>query len=130
MALTPDEMRDAVDRYFSARDSVDSAASTACFTDDATVYDPYGSTPVEGTVAIREFFDGVEHFFRDFKVVAESIYTSGNRAAVVFRRTGVGKNGKSLTVGGVHVFEFNYAGKICNLWSYWDAAAVLADLKG
>jgi len=129
MSMTVEEMSDAVDRYFAARNSMDSAASTACFTDDATMQDPYGSTPIEGAVAIREFFDGLEHFFRDFKVVAESIYPSGNRAAVVFRRTGAGKNGKPLTVGGVHVFEFNHAGRITNLWSYWDAAAVLAQLK-
>ena len=129
MSLTSEQMRDAVDRYFAARNSIDSAASTACFTDDATVHDPYGSTPIEGVVAIREFFDGLANVFQDFKVVAESIYTSGNRAAVIFRRTGVGKNGKSLTVGGVQIFEFNHAGRISGLWSYWDAAAVLAQLK-
>lgn len=129
MSVTPGEIRDAVDRYFAARNSMDSAASTACFTEDATMHDPYGSTPIEGAGAIRAFFDGLEHFFVDFKVVAEEIYPSGNRAAVIFRRTGVGKNGKPLTVGGVHVFEFNHAARITNLWSYWDAAAVLAQLK-
>jgi steroid delta-isomerase len=129
MPLTSEQMRDAVDRYFAARNSMDAAASTACFTDEARVHDPYGSTPIEGIVAIREFFDGMENVFKDFKVVAESIYPSGDRAAVFFRRTGVGKNGKLLTVEGVNVFEFNHAGRISSLWSYWDAPAVLASLK-
>ncbi|HXH86555.1 MAG TPA: nuclear transport factor 2 family protein [Nitrospira sp.] len=129
MSLTSEEMRDAVDRYFAARNSLDPAACAACFTDDAIVHDPYGSTPIEGAVAIREFFDGLANVFRDFKVVAESIYPSGDRAAVLFRRTGVGKNGKPVTVEGVNVFEFNHAGRISGLWSYWDAAAVLAQLK-
>jgi steroid Delta-isomerase len=129
MLLTSEQMRDAVDRYFAARNSMDAAASTTCFTDEATVHDPYGSTPIEGVVAIREFFDGMANVFKDFKVVAESIYPSGDRAAVLFRRTGVGKNGKLLAVEGVNVFEFNHAGRISRLWSYWDAPAVLASLK-
>jgi steroid Delta-isomerase len=129
LSLTSEQMRDAVDRYFAARNSLDAAACAACFTDDAIVHDPYGSTPIEGAVAIREFFDGLANVFRDFKVVAESIYPSGDRAAVLFRRTGVGKNGKPVTVDGVNVFEFNHAGRISSLWSYWDAVAVLAQLK-
>jgi steroid Delta-isomerase len=129
MSLTSEQMHDAVDRYFSARNSLDPAACTACFTDDATVHDPYGATPIQGAAALREFFCGIANALQEFRVEAKSIYMSGDRAAVLFRRSGVGKNGKSVTVEGVNVFEFNHAGKISGLWSYWDAAAVLAQLK-
>jgi len=129
MPVTSDQMRDAVDRYFAARNRLDPAACTACFTDDATVHDPYGVTPIEGVAALREFFGGIANALQEVRFVAESIYTSGNRAAALFRRTGIGKNGKSFTVEGITVFEFNHAGRISGLWSYWDAAAVLAQLK-
>ena len=129
MSVTADVMRDAVDRYFAARNSMDPAACTACFTEDATIHDPYGATPVQGVVELREYFDAIAKVLQEFRVEAVSVFISGDRAAALFRRTGIGKSGKPFTVEGINVFEFNHAGRITNLWSYWDAAAVLAQLK-
>ncbi|MDH4185434.1 MAG: nuclear transport factor 2 family protein [Nitrospira sp.] len=129
MSLTPDKIRDAVDRYFAARNSLDPAACAACFTDDATIHDPYGATPVEGIAAVREFFEGVAHALQELRIVAETVYPSGTRAAVLFHGSGIGKNGKPVKVEGIDVFEFNHAERITSLCSYWDAAAVLAQLK-
>lgn len=129
MSLSADQMKDAVDRYVAAWNSLDPSSYTACFAEDATVQDPYGSTPIRGKVALREFFNGVAQALQEIILVAEQRYVAGSRVAVVFRGKGIGKNGKPVEVEGVDVFEFNEAGRISALWAYWDAATVLAKLR-
>jgi len=129
MSLSPRQMSEAVDRYFAAWASLDPSAYAACFDENAVVHDPYGSTPHEGADALREFFASIANAVHDVSVQADSIYTSNNRAAVVFRGKATGKNRKPVEVAGIDVFEFNEAGRITTLWAYWDPAAVLAKLR-
>lgn len=129
MPLSVDQMREAVDRYFAAWNRLDPASYTACFAEDAIVHDPYGSAPLRGSDALREFFGGIARALREVNIVAERLHVAGNRVAVVFKGTGIGRNGKPVDVEGVDVFEFNVAGKISGLWAYWDPAAVLAKLR-
>jgi steroid delta-isomerase len=130
MPLSGDQMRDAVDRYFAAWNRLDPAAYQACFTDDAVVQDPYGSSPLRGAKAVRGFFDAIAKALEDVAVSAEEIHVAGNRAAVLFNGKGVGKNGKPVELRGVDVFEFTDGGRISGLSAYWDPAAVLAKLRG
>jgi steroid delta-isomerase len=123
------EMRDGIDRYFAAWASLDPAAYTACFSDDAVVHDPYGSTPHRGAKALRELFSGIAHALEEARIEAEAVHVAGNRAAVVFRGRAVGKNRKPVEVVGVDVFEFDEAGRITSLWAYWDSAAALMKLR-
>ena len=129
MSLSSDQMRDAIDRYFAAWTSLDPSAYVACFTDNAVVHDPYGSTPHQGANALRDFFGGIAHAVHEVRIQTDSLYVAGNRAAVVFRGTAVGKNLKPVEVTGIDVFEFNAAGRITALWAYWDPVAVLAKLR-
>jgi steroid Delta-isomerase len=129
MPFYDDEIRDAVDRYFSAWNSLDPSAYVACFADDAIVHDPYGSTPYRGAQALQEFFGGIAKALQEVTLEAERIHIAGNRAAVVFKGKGTGKNGKPVHVEGIDVFEFNDTGRISALGSYWDSAAVLAKLR-
>lgn len=122
-------MRDAIDRYFAAWTSLDPSAYVACFSENAVVHDPYGSTPRQGAHALRDFFDGIAHAVQEVRIQADSLYVAGNRAAVAFRGNAIGKNGKPVEVVGIDVFEFNEAGRITALWAYWDPAAVLAKLR-
>ena len=129
MPLSPKQMSDAVDRYFTAWSSLDPSAYVACFDEKAVVHDPYGSTPHEGASALREFFGVIAHAVHDVRIQADSVYAASNRTAVVFRGKAVGKNQKPVEVAGIDVFEFNEAGRITALWAYWDPAAVLAKLR-
>ncbi len=129
MSPSAEVIHDAVDRYFAAWTSLDPAAYTACFSATAAVHDPYGSTPRQGTNALREFFGGIAHALEEVRINAESVHVAGNRAAVVFRGKAVGKNRKPVEVVGIDVFEFDEAGRITTLWAYWDSAAVLAKLR-
>ncbi len=129
MRISAEQMRDAVDRYFAAWTSLDSSTYAACFANDAIVHDPYGSTPLRGTQALREFFGGVAKALLDVTLEVERIHIAGNRAAVVFRGKGTGKNGKPVHVEGIDVFEFNDDGRISALWCYWDSAEMLTKLR-
>jgi steroid delta-isomerase len=129
MSPNTELMRDAVNRYFAAWAGLDPAAYTACFTADAAVHDPYGSTPRRGAQALREFFCGVAQALEEVRIEADAVHVAGDRAAVVFRGKAVGKNRKSVEVAGVDVFEFDEDGRITALWAYWDSAAVLAKLR-
>ena len=122
-------MRDAIDRYFAAWTSLDPSAYVACFTENAVVHDPYGSTPRQGAPALRDFFGAIAHAVQEVHIQADSMYVAGNRAAVVFRGKAIGKNFKPVEVAGIDVFELNAAGRITALWAYWDSAAVLAQLR-
>lgn len=93
------------------------------------VHDPYGSTPLRGLRALREFFGSVSHALQEVRIHAQRVHAAGNRAAVVFQGEGIGRNGKPAKVEGVDIFEFADAGRISGLWAYWDSAAVLAKLR-
>lgn len=129
MPLTSDMIRDAVDRYFAAWRRLDPAAYAACFTEEAVLHDPYGTTPHRGTQGLRAFFTGVAQALSEVRIEPQAVYPAGNRAAVVFYGKGSGKNGKVVDVEGVDVFEFDQTGRITTLWGYWDSAAVLAKLR-
>ena len=129
MPLTAETMRDVVDRYFAAWRRLDPAAYTACFTAEAELHEPYGSTPHRGTQGVRAFFTGVAQALSEVRLEPKAVYSAGNRAAVVFHGKGSGKNGKVVDVEGVDVFEFDQNGRITALWAYWDSAAVLAKLR-
>jgi steroid Delta-isomerase len=129
MSLSPEQMSDAIARYFLAWSSLDAAAYVACFDENAVVHDPYGSTPHQGAKALRDFFGTIAHALQEVRIGADSVYAASNRAAVVFRGSAIGKNQKPVEVVGIDVFEFNEASRITMLWAYWDPAAVLAKLR-
>ncbi|HEY7531538.1 MAG TPA: nuclear transport factor 2 family protein, partial [Nitrospiraceae bacterium] len=129
MSPSAEDMRDAVDRYFAAWASLDPVAYTACFSDEAVLHDPYGSTPLQGAKALREFFSEIAQALQEVRLEAEAVHVAGNRAAVVFRGKAIGKNQRPAEVVGVDVFEFDTAGRITILWAYWDSAAVLTKLR-
>jgi steroid delta-isomerase len=129
MSLSSQQMRDAVDRYFAAWCSLDPSAYVACFDEHAVVHDPYGSTPHQGSSALRSFFGGIAQAVQEVRIQADSVYPAGNRAAVVFQGKAIGKNRKPVDVVGIDVFEFNEGARITALWAYWDPAAVLAKLR-
>ena len=78
-------MRDVVDRYFAAWNSLDPSAYRACFSEDAVVHDPYGATSLQGAAALLEFFCGIAKALQEVTVAVDDMYVAGNRVAVVFK---------------------------------------------
>lgn len=120
----------AVSEYFAAIARMDPDAWIACFTEQATSYEPGAASPLQGHAALRQFLVGVLEAFRQLELTADHIFASGNRVAVKFTGHGTGKNGRRVTFEGIDVFEIGLEGKIRMMWGYWDPAAMMMQLQG
>lgn len=116
--------------YFRATRDMDSEAWLSTFAADAVSHDPVGGQPLEGHDSLRQFFAGIAGAFETVGLTEDSVFIAGNEAAVKWTGRGVGKNGREVSFEGIDVFEFNADGKIQTVWSYWNPAAMMAELQG
>ena len=89
MPLSPDEIRDRVDRYFAAWRALDPTAWTACFAADAVSHEPYGATPVQGHASLKTVFHTIANALEEVTIRADETHVADNRAAVLFRGRGL-----------------------------------------
>lgn len=127
--MTRDSIHKVVADYFAAIRALDAEQWVATFAEDAVSKDPYGSQELAGHDALRQFFLGIAGGFETLSFTEESVFVSGDRAAVKWSASGVGKNGRPVTFEGIDVFEVNGAGKIQKLWAYWDPSEMMATLR-
>ena len=119
-----------VAQYFAAIRRMDPDAWVACFTEQATSFEPGASAPLQGHAALRQFLVGVLGAFQKLGLTEDHVFSSGNRVAVKFTGRGTGKNGRQVVFEGIDVFEINQDGKIQTMWGYWDPAPMMAQLQG
>ena len=119
-----------VAQYFAAIRRIDPDAWVACFTEQATSFEPGASAPLQGHAALRQFLVGVLGAFQKLGLTEDHVFSSGDRVAVKFTGRGTGKNGRQVVFEGIDVFEINQDGKIQTMWGYWDPAAMMAQLQG
>lgn len=101
----------------------------ACFTDDATVRDPYGGRPLEGKEGLNKFIDGMERTWRVFHMEPRETFASGDRVATLWVAHATAKSGKTAEFSGINIFTLNEAGLIATLESYWDFEAMVAQIS-
>ena len=118
----------AVADYFAATRAMDSSAWVSVFAEDGTSYDP-AAPPARGQEALRQFFEGIAGAFSEVGLTEDNVFITGNEAAVKWTGRGVGRNGREVVFEGIDIFEINDAGKIQNLWAYWNPAALMAQLQ-
>jgi len=119
-----------VGQYFATIRRMDPDAWVACFTEQATGYEPGAPAPLQGHAALRQFLAGVLTAFQAIDLREDHVFSSGNRVAVKFTGHGTGKNDRKVIFEGIDVFEINQEGKIQTMWGYWDPAAMMAQLQG
>lgn len=119
-----------VGQYFATIRRMDPDAWVACFTEQATGYEPGAPAPLQGHAALRQFLAGVLTAFQAIDLREDHVFSSGNRVAVKFTGRGTGKNGRKVVFEGIDVFEISQEGKIQTMWGYWDPAAMMAQLQG
>ncbi|NEO58114.1 MAG: hypothetical protein F6K54_36710 [Okeania sp. SIO3B5] len=68
--------------------------------------------------------------FAQLELTPNNIFIVDNGAAVKWTMQGVGKNGNQGVAEGISIFEINENGKIKQVSSYWDDAAMMAQIKG
>ncbi len=128
--LSNEIIRTIVAEYFAAIRAMDPAAWANTFAEDGVTHDPVGTPPHQGREALRQFMQGILVMFQEAGLTEDDVFVAGNGAAVKWTARGVAKNGRRIQFEGIDVFEVNDAGKIQELWAYWDAAAVMAQLQG
>lgn len=123
------KMTSASDKYFDALNRIDKSDFLACFTPDSALHDPYGGRPFSGSAGLEKWFDGFIRTWNKFSIEAEESYRSGDRLAVKWSADGTASSGKQASFSGVDVFTFDEQGLISRMDGYWDAAAMLEQIR-
>ena len=114
--------------YFSQMQAMNPEGWLENFAEDAVINDPVGSPP-KAKEDFQKFFGLLSMVFEKLELSQDHIFIAGNGAAVKWTMQGLAKNGRQGTTEGISVFEINEAGKIQQVSSYWDEAAMMAQLK-
>ena len=128
--MSTEAIQKAVADYFAAIRAMDLEAWIATFAPDAISYDPVGTAPHCGHEALRQFFQGIAGAFEQVGLTEDQVFIAGGEAAVKWTGRGVGKNGRAVTFEGIDIIEVNSQGKIQTVRSYWNPAALMAELQG
>jgi steroid delta-isomerase len=104
---SPEQIHDVIGRYAASVSSADKEAILACFSDDATVIDPYPSPPCVGKEAIGAFWDGVMALGTPAAFLPEKTVVCADRAVFLFA-----------------IITVNDAGLITELVAYWDLSQI------
>ena len=116
----PESVRKFVARYFEATRSNDAQKWASCFSPNAVVEDPVGTTPINSSDAILELGKTFISAFETVGLYEEFVHVIGNEAAARWTGRGLTKEGKQIRFEGINVFEFDGNGKIINLKGYWN----------
>lgn len=119
---TNDQVKAAVERYSAAVSAADKHGILACFSEGATVVDPYPSPAHVGREAISQFWDGVFALGTPLAFLPEKLVACGDRAVFIFAITVEGGNGERFGFEGFDVVTVNDEGLINELTAYWDLA--------
>ena len=87
-----------------------------------------GSAQIKGRDGIREFLESICKNFKSVSLTEDHIFVAGNGAAVKWTGKGTSNTGREVKFEGIDVFEVNEAGKIQNVWAYWNPAEMIAQL--
>ncbi len=100
------------------------------FAENAVIYDPVGKPAMNVQQDFPKFVELISKFYQKFEISPEQVFPVENQAAVKWTMQVTAKNGKTVTAEGIGIFKFNQAGKIQQIESYWDEAAMKAKLMG
>lgn len=111
-------MKAAMQEYIDAFRARDAERLIALFAQDAVVEDPVGSEPVQGLVAIAEFYRYAVQVVTDMSLAGPIRGSHANAAAMAFDIE-MDLEGQRMKTGTIDVMEFDDAGKITQVRAYW-----------
>jgi steroid delta-isomerase len=118
--LTPEYMKQIVDRYLAAINDGDMQAVMTIYADDAAVEDPAGTEPKRGD-DILEFYTNA--FSGGAKVeLTGPVRISAKAAAFPFRAEINQQGGQIVTVEVIDIFEFDPDGKVSKMTAHFGPA--------
>lgn len=119
-----------ISAYFENLQQMNPEAWLATFAEDGVTYDPVGNPPSQVHEEYQKFFGLLSMAFAELEISQDQVFIAGNGAAVKWTMRGLGRNGRQGIAEGISTFELNDAGKIKQVCSYWDDAAMMAQIKG
>lgn len=128
--MSKETIQQTIASYFAATRAMDVEAWLTTFAEDAVSYDPVGEKPLEGRMALKQFFLGLTESFKSVGLTEDFVTIIGNQAAIKWTGHGLGKNGRSVTFEGIDIFEFSEAGQIKTLRAYWERDSLMASPSG
>src|SRR4030088_2332944 len=128
--MTPEQVQQAGDVWFAGINSMDVEQYLAACAEDAVLYEPVGTPPLENHDARRQFIAGINSLFQHVSLAQDHTYIAGNQAAVKWSAHGTAKNGKAFEFGGIDILTFNDAGQVQTQMAYWDPSALMAQIEG
>ena len=128
--MTKETIEAVVNSYFINMAAMNAKAWVENFTEDGVIYDPVGKPPSNVQSDYEKFFGLLSMIFAQLELTPNNIFIVDNGAAVKWTMQGVGKNGNQGVAEGISVFEINENAKIKQVSSYWDDAAMMAQIKG
>jgi ketosteroid isomerase-like protein len=127
--MTPEQIRAVIESYYTNVAAMNAEGVLPNFAEDAISHDPVGEPPAKVHEGFSEFIGRLQAVFISLETAIESIFISGNSAAVKWKTQGVSKTGKSVIFEGITVFEMNDDGKIQTTRAYWSPAQMIAQLR-
>lgn len=128
--MSPELIQKLVTSYFSSLQMMDVTRWAETFTEGAVIYDPVGKPPSKARENAQAFFGLLSMAFETLELSQDNVFIAGTGAAVKWTMRGSGKSGKQGIAEGISVFEIHESGKIQRVSSYWDDAAMMAQIKG
>ncbi|MCU0532717.1 MAG: nuclear transport factor 2 family protein [Hydrococcus sp. Prado102] len=127
--MSPEHIQTIISAYFNAQSAMNSQDWVKNFTEDAVIYDPVGNPPNKVQETADQFFGLLKMAFERLELTQDHVFIASNNAAVKWTMRGWGKNGKQGIAEGISTFKFEESGKIQQVSSYWDDAAMMRQLR-
>lgn len=128
--MQKDQIASLIQSYFETLQGFNAEAWVGHFAEDGVLYDPVGKPPSHAHTDYQKFFGLLSGAFETLTLSQEQVFIAGNGAAVKWTMKALGRNGKQGIAEGISIFELNEAGKIKQVSSYWDDAALMAQIRG
>ncbi len=123
-------LEQAVKDYYANLAAMNIEGLLESFAENAVIYDPVGKPAMNVQQDFPKFVELISKFYQKFEISPEQIFPVENQAAVKWTMEVTAKNGRTVTAEGIGIFQFNQAGKIQQIESYWDEAGMKAKLMG
>jgi ketosteroid isomerase-like protein len=127
--MSPEHIQTMISAYFNALSAMNSKGWVENFTEDAVIYDPVGNPPNKALETADQFFGLLKMAFERLELTQDHVFIAGNNAAVKWTMRDWGKKGKQAIGEGISTFELDESGKIQQVSSYWDDAAMMRQLR-
>lgn len=99
------------------------------FAPDATLADPVDAPPVRGREGLAGFWRQMTKLFARVELIEGDLFVAGRRAAATWTGRNTTHDGKVALFAGITTFEVDDAGKLRAVQGFWDARAMLRQLR-